>query len=341
MDNARRHWAFTLNNYTHEDEERFRDNWKYSYLIMGKEVGESGTPHIQGYVCFETKIRLAQCKALDSRIHWEACRGTPTQNRDYCSKAGDFREYGTLPKTGGEVEKDRWKHIIDLAKEGNVEEFIEEYPQQAFLHFKKFKSMREHFKKPKGPIETLEHYWYMGNAGTGKSRVARDKYPDAYLKPTDNKWWPGYHDQEVVLIDDLCKNHDYVLQWLKNWADHYPFQAECKGGHTGLIRPKHIIVTTQYHWSEITDDVQLQDAISRRFTIVRFGDGIGEDHWRNHVFPTQASTIVLDDADGEASTVVLSPSRLVRSRAVLPDNQEGFDDEWKRRNGWDVSDDFY
>lgn len=138
MDHPRKHWCFTLNNYGPHDEERFRDNWSYSYLIMGKEVGANGTRHLQGYVAFETKIRLAQCKALDGRIHWEGARGNPKQNREYCSKEGDFREYGTLPKTGGEVEQDKWKHIINLAKDGDNDTFMEEYPKHSEIHAQQF-----------------------------------------------------------------------------------------------------------------------------------------------------------------------------------------------------------
>lgn len=46
------YWTFTLNNYTAEEEGSMMDALAEQciYLIVGKEVGEEGTPHLQGYL---------------------------------------------------------------------------------------------------------------------------------------------------------------------------------------------------------------------------------------------------------------------------------------------------
>ena len=82
-------WTFTLNNYTDEEVDVFCSNCsKVGQYFFGKEVGESGTPHLQGFVEFFAKKRpLAVFKGLGlDRIHWEKMRGTIDQSIVYYSK---------------------------------------------------------------------------------------------------------------------------------------------------------------------------------------------------------------------------------------------------------------
>lgn len=58
---------------------------------------------------------------------------------------------------------------------------------------------------------------------------------------------------------------------LKVWADRYKFLAEVKGTSNGVpIRPKKIVVTSNYHPKEIWSDAQTLEPILRRFKITRF-----------------------------------------------------------------------
>ncbi|GAC77845.1 replication protein, partial [uncultured marine virus] len=52
-----KHWCFTLNNYTIEDIELICSNSSIEKYIFQEEVGELGTPHLQGYMKFKTKVR--------------------------------------------------------------------------------------------------------------------------------------------------------------------------------------------------------------------------------------------------------------------------------------------
>ena len=69
------------------------------YWVIGKETGSEGTPHLQGYVVFMDRYRLAQIKKYDTvcgRAHWEpqSAHSTPKQASDYCKKDGQFLEHG-------------------------------------------------------------------------------------------------------------------------------------------------------------------------------------------------------------------------------------------------------
>jgi len=111
-------WCFTLNNYTDAEYRRIIE-WgagsQCEYLVVGRERGASGTPHLQGYVVLDVRKRMQQVKeALGNRVHLELARGTAAQNREYCTKENDFSECGTLPvvSQGKRTDLDRFKSWV-------------------------------------------------------------------------------------------------------------------------------------------------------------------------------------------------------------------------------------
>lgn len=85
---AAKNWCFTINNYTGADEIKLNtmfDHGHFSYIIFGREVGEQGTPHLQGYVQMKKKMRMAQVKKfISGRAHLEVSRGSPELASRYC-----------------------------------------------------------------------------------------------------------------------------------------------------------------------------------------------------------------------------------------------------------------
>ncbi len=81
------HWCFTFNNYQVEHLELIAAKLTdlATRYVFQEELGESGTPHLQGYVKLKKRARPTQF-ALPKEIHWEKCRN-PTASMDYCQKA--------------------------------------------------------------------------------------------------------------------------------------------------------------------------------------------------------------------------------------------------------------
>lgn len=265
MNQRFRGWCLTINNYTEDDENNcFNVSLMCKYCIFGQEVGESGTPHIQGFIYFDTVKSFDQVKLLfDGRAHIEQMRGTPQQAAAYCRKEDPNPfEWGTLPMSDydkGERGKQSIAERWDLARAGKFDQLPPEQIKTYEYIFAKNTQVTDRSE--------LDNLWIWGPSGCGKSRYVREHYPTFYNKGM-NKWWDGYMHEETVVLDDMDPKHgEFLGYFLKIWADHYAFNAEVKGGML-RIRPKRIIVTSQYSLDQVFPDSTTQQALFRRFKIV-------------------------------------------------------------------------
>jgi len=71
--------------------------------------------------------------------------------------------------------------------------------------------------------------WLCGATEAGKTKYVEDTYPGYYEKDK-SKYWNGYTQQPVVLLDDVELDDKYLLGPLKRWVQHKPFPAEDKFG---------------------------------------------------------------------------------------------------------------
>ena len=108
-------WCFTINHPTADDYTRLNTlGPAVSYLIFSDEVGEQGTPHIQGFVIFSSNKRFVAAKRdIGPRCHLEVARGTSLQASNYCQKpaTGDsvgstnIVIFGSIPNEVGKTNR--------------------------------------------------------------------------------------------------------------------------------------------------------------------------------------------------------------------------------------------
>jgi len=262
-------YVYTLNNWTPEEAQELQ-MVPCRYHQYGEEVGKEGTPHLQGFICFNNaRYFEAVRKLLPQRCHIEVMKGKIEHNERYVSKQNLAFTKGEPPISQaqkGQMEKDRYAHAIALAKEGKIDEIDADLQVR---HYSTWKAILKDNPPKLECNETMDNYWYYGSSGTGKSSNARKDYPDAYYK-LPNKWWDGYKGESTVIIEDIDPSHaDCMRYFFKLWSDHGPFPAETKGGRM-VIRPRRLVVTSQYPLSDVFTDSETRTAISRRFTMVQF-----------------------------------------------------------------------
>ena len=98
-----KHWCLTFNSYTASDEKQIREALMNSNrvvtAIIGKEVGESGNSHLQGYICFTDRVR-------QSTIHSILGYTTPCMHLSVQGKSG--------PSQGKPPLADKCKRLLGL-----------------------------------------------------------------------------------------------------------------------------------------------------------------------------------------------------------------------------------
>lgn len=240
-DTRARAYCFTINNPTDKDLEDLKVLSQTSkYMIVGKEKGEKGTEHYQGYIYFSEAKSFSSIKKKLKRAHIEVAKGSPESNENYCGKDGDvIIRVGECPKQGKRSDID---NVREKLKEGsNMSDIVNSAKSMQSIR------LAEVWLKynEKGRDWKPEIRWYHGSTGSGKTRAAREWLEKDIYTCLDNiKWWEGYDAHESVLIDDFRKDFCKFHQLLK-LLDRYEYKVEVKGGSRQLLAKK-IAITCPY-----------------------------------------------------------------------------------------------
>jgi hypothetical protein len=262
MPTPKKSYSFTLNNYTEDELAAVRGvlSTESQYAVVGREVGEGGTPHLQGYVRFKKPLSFKSVKdRLNPRSHVEISRGSPRQNREYCTKDGEYDEYGECPNdsksAGGRTapRDELGRKFAEAAHDGRrgIIRYAEEYPGS--WYHSGHNLLRNYWTLQAPPDrESIVVRWYHGRPGVGKSRRAHEELPGAYVKEPRTKWWNGYLGEKEVIVDDFGPN-GIDINHLLRWFDRYKCMVENKGGMQPLCATN-VIVTSNFTVREVYTD---------------------------------------------------------------------------------------
>lgn len=247
-----RNWCFTLNNYTNDEYERLLQSYSpdaISYLVAGKEVGETGTPHLQGYVMFMRKKAAGGVKTAlgTDRLHVEIARGTPIQAADYCKKDGDFIELGILQSTQGS--RNDLSEVHEMLRTGSNMLEVADSHFSTFIKYHKGFTLYTSLRSTPRDFRT-QCVWFWGPTGTGKSRRAYDESMAlcngsvSYISDETLRWFDPYRGEKGVVLEDFDGTAKISL--LLRILDRYPLQVPVKGSFVQW-RPRIVWITANFH----------------------------------------------------------------------------------------------
>lgn len=246
--------CFTLNNYTDEEVLHLKSLVPEHcvYILGGYEVGEEGTPHIQGYCEFTKRpVQAVVKKILGDRTHFEHRKGTQEQARvyiiDWPSKPNPvFFEIGIKKGAGRRNDLHR---IAQTALDSGMREVaaVAQNAQQ-IRHAELVLSYLENTRNSPPTV-----YWFYGRSGCGKSKaamaLAEELAPGNWYRKgcSGGKWFPGYDAHEVLWLDDVFAEYfgagTNTYRMLLELLDRYSCIVEYKGGQRQLLA-KTIIITS-------------------------------------------------------------------------------------------------
>lgn len=285
MGTPRLKYCFTLNNYEDDDETRIKLFFeeKAAYAIYGREVAPTtGTPHLQGYVHLKQKMRFNGFKdAIGDACHIEPAKGSDHQNFEYCSKSGDFFEFGQKTSQGKRSDLETAVELLRETK--SLKRVADEHPGTYLRYHRGFRDWKD-LVIPTIPRHTKTRvHVFVGPPGTGKSRAASDAAQGSVFRKQYGEWWDGYDEDDTVIIDDF-------YGWIRHCellriTDRYPHKVPIKGGFKEFV-PKDIFITSNKPISDWYDFGRIgasPAALYRRITTYKWvtknqnGDTIFED----------------------------------------------------------------
>jgi len=244
--------AYTLNNWTPQE---YKDlcAWDVTWNVIGKEVGEDGTPHLQAACILGKQMTMSAIKKVPGmkRAHFESMRGTPQHNYVYCTKQDPLAfTKGSMPKPG--KRNDLETAYETLRAGATLKELAENHGVEMIKFHKGFTVVRSLLAGPR--VEPPKIIWIYGPTGVGKTRACvefanKHHGGEYWMSCATLQWLDGYDGQSVAILDDFRGKH-CSFSFLLRLLDRYPFRVPFKGGFVEW-NPSVIFITCPYSPEEV------------------------------------------------------------------------------------------
>lgn len=249
-------WAMTWNNYTEEDIQKLKDLEGVQLLTIGKEIGESGTPHLQITITFKKVCRWSQLKKVLKSPHIKPAI-CPDWSHNYCIKDD---KYIRIDNRKQGQRNDLKELAVTIATKG-IKQAIQDKPECYIKYHNGMEKLNSFYKCKKRDFKPYVE-WIYGPTGTGKTRHVYEKEKDLWISNKNLQWWQGYDGQEATLFDDFrgdfCTFHE-----LLRILDRYPYTVMVKGGSMELCS-KRMYITSAYHPEEVYTTIEDTTQLIRR-----------------------------------------------------------------------------
>lgn len=227
-----RAWCLTINNY--EDFNLVVESAQiFEKYVIGKEVGENGTPHLQMWLYKKDKICFNKLKTLFPTAHIEPAKGNEASNVKYCTKENDYVSKGVKvrktirdPLFGKELH-DFQKQVLEIIA---------------------------------GPADERTIHWFVDEkGGKGKTSLAKHicmNYAAIYLsgKSNDIKYaianWIAEKDLDICIFDFTRSSENFIsyqgLEEVKNGI----FFCNKYESKQIIINPPHVVCFSNFEPDE-------------------------------------------------------------------------------------------
>ena len=206
--------------------------------VFQLEEGEEGTPHFQGYLELEKRMRTTGVHKMlaPHKMSLLHAKGSKVSNKKYCTKENGRKEgpwiYGSCEDDVGQGKRNELNEYAEdvLENDGITDELIERMPGVTMRYQKHARELVQLKRTRAAKKEALAHWkqvWedmeagrefvgqqqrhlelYFGPTAVGKTTRVKAKVAGKFNEllfemNCATKWWDGYEGEKHVLMDEF------------------------------------------------------------------------------------------------------------------------------------------